>query len=308
MAEADDIHFEPALTEAAQQSLRRAAEYDLTRAAAEADKFGEIYLPVGILPPDQYMAVLLQATEGCSFNQCTFCRFYQDVPFRIKPAEEFRAHAQQVRRFLGDGISARRTIFLGDANALVSPTERLLDQMKIVHQEFDVQSLGGIYAFLDGFSGEKKSERDYQQMAELGLTRVYIGLESGHDPLLDFLNKPGSAVDAIAAAQKLKAAGVSVGVIILLGAGGRRYAAGHIQDTISALQAMRLDLHDQIYFSELLELPGSKYTKDAFAQELDPLSREEVEQQWSQIQVGLHFSEAGGTPHMARYDIREFIY
>ncbi len=254
------------------------------------------------------MAVLLQATEGCSFNQCTFCRFYQDVPFRIKPADEFRQHAQQVREFLGDGISARRTIFLGDANALVSPAEKLLAQMKIAHEVFDVKSLGGMYAFLDGFSGEKKSERDYRDMAKLGLVRVYIGLESGHDPLLNFLNKPGSAADAITAAQKLKAAGVSIGVIILLGAGGHRYAEGHVQDTIAALQAMQLDLHDQIYFSELLELPGSQYTKDAFAQELDPLSRQEIEGQWSQIQVGLHFTEAGGTPHMARYDIREFIY
>jgi len=37
--------------------------------------------PVGILPPDQYMAVVLQAAEGCAFNTCTFCDFYRDRSF-----------------------------------------------------------------------------------------------------------------------------------------------------------------------------------------------------------------------------------
>lgn len=308
LTQSQDHPFEPALTEEAQNCLQRAADYDLAKAHLEADRFQDIYLPVGILPPDQYMAVLLQATEGCSFNQCTFCRFYDAVPFRIKPTEEFEQHARQVREYLGEGLSARRSIFLGDANALVSPTKRLLEHLQVVQAVFDVRALGGVYAFLDGFSGEKKSEEEYRRLAANGLTRVYLGLESGHDPLLRFLNKPGSARDAVDAVHKMKDAGISVGIIILLGAGGHRFAEGHVQDTISALDNMQLDLHDQIYFSQLLEQSGTQYSQDAFAEQLDPLSNDEIEAQWSQIQVGLHFTEASGTPHMARYDIREFIY
>lgn len=238
LVEGEGAPFEPPVPDRALESLRKAANYDILTARREADRFHQIYLPVGILPPDQYMAVLLQATEGCSFNQCTFCRFYENQPFRIKASDEFRQHTKEVRAFLAQGISSRRTIFLGDANALVAPTDRLIEQLDIVQSIFDVQSLGGIFAFLDGFSGEKKTAADYIELASRGLVRVYIGLESGHNPLLKFLNKPGTAQDAVSAVHKLKGAGVSVGVIILLGAGGKQYAPGHVQDTIAALKAM----------------------------------------------------------------------
>lgn len=300
--------FDPAVPLEAVSCLRRAADYDWQRASAEAEQFHQIYLPAGILPPDQYMAALLQATEGCSFNQCTFCRFYQDRPFHIKSREEFQQHAQAVHDFIGTGLSARRSIFLGDANALVTPMDHLLQQFDSIHQIFDVHSLGGIFAFLDGFSGQKKSQRDFQALAARDLVRVYVGLESGHDPLLAFLNKPGNAEDAIQTVRTMKNAGISVGVIILLGAGGQQFAAGHVHDSIQAIQAMELDLHDQIYFSELVDSEGSSYSQKAFEQQLAPLTPSEVEQQWQQIQVGLQFAELTGTPHMARYDIREFIY
>jgi radical SAM superfamily enzyme YgiQ (UPF0313 family) len=55
----------------------------------------------------------------------------------------------------------------------------------------DVEQLGGIYAFLDGFSGERKSPEDYAELAQRGLKRVYIGMESGNNDLLHFLKKPG---------------------------------------------------------------------------------------------------------------------
>ncbi|MFP3855319.1 MAG: radical SAM protein, partial [Anaerolineales bacterium] len=300
--------FTPSPPGEAARAIERAAGFDLQRAEVESEKFHEIYLPVGILPPDQYMSVLLQATEGCSFNQCTFCRLYENTRFRIKSIEEFRQHAAAVRDFLGQGLNLHRTVFLGDANALVVPTDRLLDFLKSTSELFPEQAQGGVHGFLDGFSGEKKSIQAYQALADHGLKRVYIGLESGHDPLLKFLNKPGSASDAVLAVRKLKQVGISVGVIILLGAGGQNFAEGHIRDTVEVVSAMGLNLQDQIYFSELIEPQGAGYAQDALSADLGELPSEALERQWREIQAGLHYSEATGTPHMARYDIREFIY
>lgn len=93
----------------------------------------------------------------------------------------------------------------------------LLPLMEIVHQVYDVDELGGIYAFLDGFSGQKKSPADYAKLAERGLKRVYVGMESGNETLLQFLKKPGKPADAIKAARAMKAGGVTVGVIVLIG-------------------------------------------------------------------------------------------
>lgn len=288
--------------------LQSVAGFDLSRLRADVSHYHQVYKPVGILPPDQYMAVVLQATEGCSFNTCTFCTFYRDRPFRIKSVDQFRAHAQAVKTFLGKGLSLRRTVFLGDANALVTPMPRLVPTLEVVRQVYDVERLGGIYAFLDGFSGEKKTAQDYAALAALGLKRIYIGMESGNAPLLKFLHKPGQPEDVVAAVQAIKAGGVAVGIIILLGAGGHTYAREHVRDTIAAVNAMPLDLDDLVYFSELVESEGLAYTQDAYLHNLLPLSSEERAAQGQEIEAGLVFSHQGGTPHISRYDIREFVY
>ncbi len=302
------LPLDPPLDAPALDSLKAAAAFTPARAQADVEAYHGVYRPVGILPPDQYMAVVLQAAEGCSFNTCTFCTFYKDRRFRIKTPAEFRAHAAAVKDYLAGGLSLRRTIFLGDANALVIPTPRLLPLLEITHELFDVAKLGGIYAFLDGFSGEKKTQADYAALARLGLRRVYIGLESGHDPLLRFLKKPGKAEDAVQAVRAMKAAGVAVGIIVLSGAGGKQFARAHTADTIAVLNRMELDADDLLYFSELVETEGLEYSRDAYAAALQPLSEAERIAQGEEIERALRFDEERGVPHISRYDIREFVY
>ena len=288
--------------------FERALAYDAERSRADVAHYYQVYKPVGILPPDQYFSVVLQAAEGCSFNTCTFCTFYRDRPFRIKTPDEFREHAQAVRAFLGDGLSLRRTIFLGDANALVIPQRRLLSLFDIVHDTYDVAALGGIYAFLDGFSGQKKSVDDFAALRARGLKTVYIGMESGNADLLAFLKKPGNPADVIDSVQTIKAAGIAVGVIVLLGAGGHEYAAQHVRDTVQAINAMSLDMDDLIYLSELVVSEGMDYARDAYQAGLRPLSETERAAQGEAIERQLRFSRDRGTPHISRYDIREFVY
>lgn len=289
-------------------AFRMAIAFDATRSQSDAAKYREVYKPIGILPPDQYMAVVLQATEGCSFNTCTFCTFYRDRAFRIRRAPEFKVHAEAVRAFLGAGLSLRRTIFLGDANALVIPMPILLQLFDVVHDVFDVEKLGGIYAFLDGFSGERKTVADYRLLASRGLKRVYIGMESGNDELLRFLNKPSTAREVIRSVRAMKEGGVAVGIISLLGAGGHTYAREHVKDTIDALNAMPLDMDDIVYFSELITDEDMQYSKAAYQEQLIPLTSAERIAQGEEIEVGLQFNEQLGVPHISRYDIREFIY
>jgi hypothetical protein len=290
------------------QRLALVAGFDATRYTQDVGGYQRVYQPVGILPPDQYMSVVLQLTEGCSFNTCTFCTFYRGRPFRIKAVDEFRNHCVAVRDYLAGGLDLRRTIFLGDANALVVPMRRLVPLVETVHQVFDVQRLGGIYAFLDGFSGEKKTVEDYQQLTSLGLQRVYVGLESGNADLLSFLHKPGHPEDAVQAVRNMKAGGVAVGVIVLLGAGGHQFSAAHVRDTTEVLNAMQLDADDLLYFSELVESEGTEYTKDAYQAGLRPLTSAERLAQAEEIESDLRFDPDGGTPHISRYDIREFVY
>ncbi len=289
-------------------AFQSAIAFDEARSLADARRYGDVYLPVGILPPDQYMAVVLQLTEGCSFNACTFCSFYRGRRFHIKSPAEFRAHAQAVRDFLGAGLNLRQTIFLGDANSLVVPTRMLLPLLDVVHEVYDVEALGGMYAFLDAFSGDKKSATEYAQLRERGMRRVYIGLESGSAELLGFLNKPGEPRDAVQAVQAMKAGGLAVGVIVLLGAGGHQYADGHVRDTAAVLNAMELGMDDILYFSELMVGEDVPYAQDAVQAGLRPLTHDECVAQQAAIEARLEFSGKQGTPHISRYDIREFVY
>jgi radical SAM superfamily enzyme YgiQ (UPF0313 family) len=283
--------------------LGRAADFDVAAAHRDVERYYQVYKPIGILPPDQYLALVLQVTEGCSFNTCTFCTFYKERPFRIKSAQELRAHIVAVRAFLDDSMLMRKGVFLADANALVVPQGQMAGLLEVVVEELgEAQEM---FAFLDGFSGQKKSAEDYAALAERGLRRVYVGLESGHDPLLAWVRKPGRAADAVAAVQRMKAGGVSAGVIVMLGMGGKRYGKGHVRDTIAAVNRMELGRGDLLYFSEFIPA-GTPYETHIDAPELRPLSRPQMQAQREAIVSGLRFGKE--RPQIATYDIREFVY
>jgi len=280
-----------------------ASYFNAAAHVADRKAFEQVYDPVGILPPDQYMAVVAQATEGCSFNTCTFCDFYRGRRFRIKSSDEFRVHTRAVRAFLGDSILLRRSIFLGEANALAAPTRRLEAFMQIAREEIGDLP---IHAFLDGFTGSKKTASEYARLGMLGLKRVSIGMESGHDPLLTFVQKPSSAADIVATVTELKQAGIAVSVIVLVGLGGDRFAAGHVADTVALLNRLPLGSGDIVYFSTLSERANAPYADQIRAAGIRPLNDAELREQRQAIVERLNFGSPG--PQIATYDIHEFIY
>ncbi len=287
--------------------VEQAARFDSAAARLDAARFAEVYAPIGILPPDQYLARVLQATVGCSFNTCTFCDLYRQ-PFRIKTTDEFRRHVRDVQAYLGESLLLRqRSIFLGAANALAIPMPRLLPLLDIIQESCRSEPENGVqpvYAFLDAFTGTRKSVEDYQALAGRGLQRVYIGLESGHDPLLEFVRKPGRVRDAIETVRAIKAAGIKAGIIVLIGLGGERFAAGHAADTTNALNQMQLSGGDLLYFSDLVEEPGTPYPVLAKQQGIRALTGSERAAQRHMIRSGL----LPGGAKISNYDVREFVY
>ncbi|MFZ2358849.1 MAG: radical SAM protein [Anaerolineae bacterium] len=315
---------------AVQTAVASLARWDWATLEADRARFQQIYTPIGILPPDQYLSLVLQATHGCSHNACTFCTFYRDVRFRIKSADEFRQHVAAVLDFFGPAIAMRRSIFLADANALVAPMPRLREMLQVLGEggkqvDKETSRQGGhaethrssfilhrsslpLFAFIDAFHVERKSVADWQELAGLGLTRVYIGMESGHDPLLRWLNKPGGAGDVLDAVTTLKAAGLQASVIIMLGVGGARYADGHVRDTIELLNAMPLGRGDLVYFSDFVDQADAPYAGLAAAAGMAPLDEAAMRGQEAAIRAGFVARDLLHPPQFARYDIGEFVY
>lgn len=271
------------------------------RLLAQGEEFARIYKPITILPPDQYLSIVLQATEGCTWNRCTFCSFYQDRPFRAKSPDEFSAHVAAVQAFFGKGAWMRKGIFLADGNALALSPSRLEPLFAIVRQAFPDQP---IYSFIDLYTGERKSVDDWRRLVELGLRRVYIGMETGDDRLLAFLNKPGSQDELVQFVEDLKRAGVGVGLIVMVGVGGKEWMEAHADATIDAIARMSLGAGDLVYLSPFIEQRGSLYIQRRQEASLTPLSEEEIEAELGRLAQtirSLGFKAA-------RYDIREFMY
>lgn len=298
--------------------IEQIAAWDFERLAAERESFRAIYKPLGILPPDQYHSVVVQATEGCTWNRCTFCTFYRDRPFRIKPPDEFREHAHQVRHFFGQAIRLRNSLFLSDANALAIPQRRLLELLRIVHEEFpigaprpgDDYALDGIYSFLDIFGAERKTHADFCELREASLRRIYIGLETGDNELFALLNKPGSPAACVEVVQTIKAAGIQVGVILLAGAGGERWAEQHMHNSLTCIERMGLDQGDIVYLSPLVVSGNDDYSRLMYASGSRPLSETEMHSQIRFFQAALKAKNptSHARPRVTLYHIDEFLY
>jgi hypothetical protein len=299
--------FKPSLSPEARAALQRAAAYDPAQAELEAEQFQQMYLPGGILPPDLPLALLVQASSGCPFDRCPLCQNSQSQPFHARSAEQFRQHARAVRHFLGAGVSSRRALFLGDAHPLQAPMDLVLTHMAYLHELFDVSALGGIHAFIDDRSRHGGKPPGYQALAGLGLVRGYLDLGSGHEPLRRLLNMPGQVQASIEVARGLKSAGISLGLLLRLGAGGHRYSQDHVRDSVQVLQAMELEPQDQLYFIEPVEQDPLS-SQESGGADLEPLSPGQLEKQWQSLLTGLQFALAGGAPPISRCTMPDFFY
>ncbi|MEF3275825.1 MAG: radical SAM protein [Chloroflexus sp.] len=303
-------HLEATASPTARDWFDRIRRWDVAQLEAERERFQTIYKPISIVPPDQYRALVLQATEGCSWNRCHFCTFYRDRPFRIHSPASFRDHIQRVKSFVGAGLGLRKAIFLGDANALIVPQPRLRELLHVVHEAFEIgpqAHFKGIYAFLDIFGAERKTLAEYRELAAAGVRRIYLGLESGNETVFRLLNKPGSPAEAIEAVRLIKAAGIAVGIILLVGAGGDRFAAEHVRDSLEVIAAMQPGPGDIVYLSPLVVSPDSPYLAQLHAAGSSPLAATALDDQLAELKRSAR-AVVGSGAKVVIYHIEEFVY
>lgn len=301
--------LEPASPQEERGLLELLLGWDIERYRADSRAFESIYSPVGILPPDRYRSLVVQATRGCSYNDCDFCSLYQDVPFEVLKTEEFRSHVRSVKKQLGRGITAYRSFFLGSANPLLLPTEKLEALLEVLDQEFQetpgLHPSRGVHAFIDAFTGKPKTTEEYSRLHALGLQTLYVGLETGSDSLRGHLHKPGTTEDCLQLVASAKAGGLSIGVMILIGPGGRQWASKHEQKTIEALRDMNLGDHDRIFLSPLITPHG----EGSGSETLDDSSLDSAERD-RQIQTLIHAIPLTqkDRPRIRPYHVGGFLY
>jgi len=85
-----------------------------------------------------------------------------------------------------------------------------------------------------------KSQEQLIELRQAGLTRAYLGVESGWDELLKKVNKGVTSEQMLQAAALLKNAGIDLWVTVILGlAGPGEPSKKHVEETIRVLNRMQ---------------------------------------------------------------------
>jgi len=172
-------------------------------------------------PPSEADSLILQATIGCSYNECTFCGMYRDKRFRTRPMHELAAEIEWARRHAGPV----RKVFLADGDALVARADFLEELLTRLATAFG--PLARVSCYASPQSLQVRSVAEMTRLRERGLTLCYLGVESGCDAVLARLKKGVDAAEMVRVAQKAHAAGMKLSTMILLGAGGRAGSEQH---------------------------------------------------------------------------------
>lgn len=180
-------------------------------------------------PPSEGENLILQVTLGCSFNGCTFCSMYKSKTFRARHLEEIFAHIAEAAR---DWPDAHR-VFLADGDALTLPTDALCAILERLRAIFP--NLARVSAYATPINLLRKSPEDLRALKDLGLSLVYVGIESGSGDILRRIRKGATPKSMVAALERARRAGLKVSATVVLGLGGRRRWQDHIDGTIEVV-------------------------------------------------------------------------
>ena len=186
-------------------------------------------------PPGEWKSYLLQCTIGCSNNQCTFCGMYKEKKFRIRPTQEILEDIDMARAYYGPGL---QRVFLMDGDAIIIKTEDLLRILRKLYDTFPALEKVTLYA--GPRSTLSKTPEELKALHDAGLSRAYLGVESGSDAVLKAINKGVTAAQMLEAGQKLVAAGFDLWAIIIMGLTGQDGDwEEHILSTARMINEMR---------------------------------------------------------------------
>ena len=168
-------------------------------------------------PPSEHDALILQVTLGCSHNDCTFCEMYQTKRFSVREPDAVLDEIAWGRDQLGTRAQTLRKVFLADGDAFVLKPRRLLPLLDACHAAFPAARIS---AYAQPSNILKKSDEELAALRDAGLTRVYVGVESGDPDTLSRLIKGATDRAIIDSILKAEACGIEVSATVLLGVGG----------------------------------------------------------------------------------------
>lgn len=213
-------------------------------------------------PPSEAQSLILQVTNGCSWNRCSFCEMYTEPQkkFSVKSSDKV---LEEIKRVGRQNVPIRK-VFLGDGDALVLSTRRLMEILEAIKKQLPQVSRVSAYCLPRNLVN--KTPQELRELRELGLSLIYVGAETGNDELLAKINKGETRASTVEALSKAKDSGIKSSVMIINGLGGVKWSKAHAADSALMVNAAQPDyLSTLVLFhprgeARFLEHFGSDYT------------------------------------------------
>ena len=159
------------------------------------------------------------------------------MKFKVRPVPEIKADLEEARRVYGDRV---RTIFLPAGNTIAMPTDALAQVCRHAHRLFPRLERLTVYGSSRYIF--RKGPEKLRVLADAGLRRLHVGLESGDDEILSRIRKGATAQEQVAAGCMVRQAGIELNTYVILGIGGQERTGAHAQETAAVINAIRPDV------------------------------------------------------------------
>ena len=204
-------------------------------------------------PPYEANSLLLQVTLGCSHNKCTFCYMYPDVQFKVCPMEEVEADIEEATHYCPNV----KRVFLEHGDAFVLSAEKLLKIADAIHRKLPRVETIAMYASIQNI--KTKTDEELRQLRAAGIHGLDIGVESGLDAALTYMNKGHTAAEAREQLLRLTEAGMDYSFNAILGCGGAELWKENADATADLINAVQPHL---LFIGSLHAQPGCRLYQD----------------------------------------------
>ena len=177
-------------------------------------------------PPFEANSLLLQVTRGCSHNSCAFCTMYRDTPFGEETLEQIQRDIDEAAQM---NLNTHRA-FLVNGDAFCLPASKLARVAEMMGEKLPQIRTIAMYASIRNI--QEKKDEELRMLRRLGINELNIGVESGMDDVLDYMNKGYTAAEAKAELLRLKEAGFDYALNIIFGAAGSGRQREHAAQTV----------------------------------------------------------------------------
>jgi len=174
-------------------------------------------------PPSEWKSLILQVTNGCSWNRCSFCEMYSAENKKFKP-KKIDLIEKEIISIARSGLPVGR-VFLADGDAMMLPFNRLKEILQLIKQHLPQVTRVSSYCLPRNLTN--KTVEQLSELQQLGLKLMYVGCESGDNEVLEIIDKGETYESSLIALKKIKHSGMKSSVMILNGLGGPELSKQH---------------------------------------------------------------------------------